>query len=170
MGHVLLIGFMGAGKSTVGRLLAGSLGWPFVDLDHEVERRRGRSVADIFAQEGESGFRAAETEALRSLAQREPSVVACGGGIVLDPDNRVRLRSLGTVVHLSVTADEVVARCGGRPGRPLLAGLDPEGVRDLLDSRRPLYEESADITVPTSSRTPALVAREVELALEGRAA
>ena len=119
MSHILLIGFMGAGKSTVGRLLADDQGLEFIDLDAVVEAAEGRSVRSIFEDEGESRFRALETSALASLSARDSAVVACGGGIVLSEANRALLKRLGTVVYLRVTAAETVARVGrGRQPAP----------------------------------------------------
>ena len=101
---VYLVGMPGSGKSTVGRELAGRLGVPFVDLDGEIERRAGRTVPEIFASDGESGFRALEAQELLRASSRDPSVVACGGGVVLEPANRIALRNTGTCVFLVGTA------------------------------------------------------------------
>ena len=168
--HVLLVGFMGSGKTTVGLGLAERLGRPFVDLDSEVERRDGRSVPEIFAESGEAAFRAAETAALSALADAEPSVVACGGGVVLDAGNREVLRRLGTVVYLEVTAAEALSRTGALPDRPLLAGMGVQEAGQLLSSRAALYEAVADVRVSTSGRSPEDVAAAVAEALAGEAA
>ena len=168
--HVLLIGFMGSGKSTVGRLVADRLGRPFVDLDREIERNEGRDIAGIFAQKGEGAFRAAESDAVRSLTSLEPSVVGCGGGVVLDDGNRATLKRSGTVVYLQVSAHEALARIGHADDRPLLAGAGPGAAVALLRSREALYEVTADITVPTEQRTPEQVADEVVERLAGEQA
>ncbi len=126
--HLFLVGMMGSGKSTVGRLCAAALDRPFVDLDAEVERLGGRSIADLFAAEGEDGFRRRESEALAGVAASGvPSVVACGGGVVLDAPNRGRLRSAGVVVWLDAPPPALAARLGRGEGRPLL-GAAPGGV------------------------------------------
>ena len=117
MSHLFLTGFMGAGKTTVGRAVAARLGRPFLDLDAEIEARNGASVGDLFSQRGEEGFRQAEHEALASLDGTPDAVVATGGGSVLRDDNRVLLRRLGTVVYLAVTPEEAMAR-SGRAGSP----------------------------------------------------
>lgn len=163
-GHVFLVGFMGAGKSTVGHLLAEILGRPFVDLDAEIERRTGRACARIFAEGGEEVFRTLESEALAGLAAAEPSVVACGGGIVLRDANRRLLRELGTVVYLEVTAGEALGRIGNAEGRPLLADSGPAAAT-LLQARTGLYRASADIAIDTAGRQPDEVASCIATAL-----
>jgi shikimate kinase len=115
---------MGAGKSTVGPLLARRLGWPFLDTDHEIERVAGRSIAEIFAAENEAGFRRREREAIEGLCGRE-AVVALGGGAIAQPGAAEWLRSAGTVVFLSVPVEELLERIGDAASRPLLAGLSP---------------------------------------------
>jgi shikimate kinase len=166
--HLFLIGFMGAGKSTVGRLVADRIGRPFVDLDSLIEREAGMRITQIFAESGEERFRELESRALAAMASRPPSVVACGGGIVLSDENRLSLQRLGTIVYLKVTAGEAVARVGDGGTRPLLAG--PGGAlaaTTLLAARESLYSSVADITVDTSGRRPSEVASEVATAYEG---
>ena len=113
---VYLVGMPGAGKSVVGRELAGRLGVPFVDLDGEIERSQGKSVPDLFAEIGEAGFRALEAEALTVASTHDPSVVACGGGVVLEPANRITLRNTGTAVFLDVPLDQLRTRVDSRRG------------------------------------------------------
>lgn len=163
--HVLLIGFMGAGKSSVGRVLATHLGAPFVDLDDLITTRAVRTVPQIFAEEGEPGFRELESAALESLVGESPTVVACGGGIVGREENRRMLHRLGTVVYLSVTAEESIRRCGAGTERPLLADRSAEEIADLLAKREPLYTEVADITVDTDELPPDVVAGLIERAM-----
>jgi shikimate dehydrogenase len=164
MSHLLLIGFMGAGKSTVGRLVAERLGLPFVDVDTLVERSDGRSVREIFDADGEPEFRALETIALESLESRPASVVGCGGGVVLSDANRTLLKRLGTVVYLRVTAAETLARVGDDHTRPLLAGAGGAlAASRLLEAREALYAAIADVVVDTVDRTPEEVAREIVL-------
>jgi shikimate kinase len=164
--HILLIGFMGSGKSTVGRILAARMGRPFVDLDEEIVAAAGKSVAGIFAEDGEVAFRAFEHAALAELAQSPPSVVACGGGIVLREENRALLRHSGTAVYLKVSAEEALARIGDVSGRPLLVGGGAALAPALLASREALYAACADFVVPTGGRTPAAVAEDVAALLE----
>jgi shikimate kinase len=170
MRPVFIIGFMGAGKSTVGGMVAARLGRPFVDLDREIERLAGRTVAELFAADGEGGFRDAEHAALAAVARQAGIVVACGGGVVTDERSHATLREGGTVVYLRVTPEEAVARVGSEvAGRPLLLGGDPAVAAALLDSRERLYEAVADVTVDTAGRAPAGIADEVvSLVKDGR--
>lgn len=166
MNDVFLVGFMGSGKSTVGRLVADRLGLPFTDLDAAVESATGMTVSELFTERGEPGFREVEHEELGRLVSSDPAVVACGGGVILDDRNRVLLHMLGRVVYLRVTAEEALARVGSAEGRPLLAGPDPlESGRTLLAARERLYEAVADLVVDTGGKAPSGVAEEVVAAL-----
>jgi shikimate kinase len=156
--RVLLIGMMGAGKSTVGTLLAERLGWPYLDSDDEILRRTGRTVPEIWRAEGEAAFRAWETKVLEAaVASPGPAVVSVAGGAVLDPANREAIERAGRVVWLRATPATIAARVGTGAGRPLLEG-DPEGaVARLLAARQPLYEALADAVVDVDGLTPAEV-------------
>lgn len=165
--HVLLIGFMGSGKSSVGRIVGETLGLPFLDIDERVASKHGRTIAEIFAADGEPAFRAEESAALEALIGSDPTVVACGGGVVLDDANRSLLKRLGTVVYLQVSAEEALARIGDTSGRPLLAGGGVAMASALLRSREALYEVTADLTVQTAGRTPREVADAVVSAVGG---
>lgn len=166
--RVFLIGFMGAGKSTVGRFLADRLGFEFVDLDTAIESRAGRTVSEIFAEDGESAFRAMEHEALIECADRHGVVVACGGGVVVDHANRAVLRESGTVVYLRVTAEEALARIGDRSTRPLLSatGGGEMAATMLLRARGSLYTSTADITIDTVGSTPDAITAHILEAME----
>ena len=129
---VYLVGMPGAGKTVVGRELAGRLGVPFVDLDTEIEREQGRPIAEIFGSEGEAAFRALEAAALVKASTHDPSVVSCGGGVVLEPANRITLRNTGTVVYLDVPLEELRARVQARRG----PAADPRGRRPRAAARR----------------------------------
>jgi shikimate kinase len=138
---VYLVGMPGSGKSTVGREVAGRLGVPFVDLDAEIERRTGSSVADIFATQGEVRFRALEATELVDASRHDPSVVACGGGVVLEPANRITLRNTGACVYLDVPLAVLEERVRPAADRPLIRA---EGdLERLLAERGPLYREFA---------------------------
>ncbi|MDO8880747.1 MAG: 3-dehydroquinate synthase [Coriobacteriia bacterium] len=169
MNHVVLTGFMGAGKTTVGQLLGAALGYPFVDLDAEIERREGMRVAALFAERGEPGFRDAEHAALEALADSAPSVIATGGGVVLREDNQVLLKRLGPVVYLAVTPEEAMARLGDAGDRPLLADGGLAAAHAILGARLALYAATADHVVDTGGRTAEEVADAVRVALDERA-
>lgn len=151
---IVLIGFMGTGKTVVGQRLASVLGVPFVDTDALIEARTNTSIPSLFETRGEKSFRAIEKEVIQSLLDRERSVIATGGGAVIDPDNFDVLKCLGTIVHLSAPASDILARTGGDAAvRPLLAGEDPlERIRSLQRERSPVYGR-ADYEINTSGHT-----------------
>ncbi len=159
MSHVFLIGFMGAGKSTVGPRLAARLDLPFVDLDDRIVAEQGRSIAEIFESDGESHFRDLERGALEALSEEPDSVVACGGGIVTVPETAARMRELGTIVYLRTTLAETFARIRDRSSRPLLA--EPTDAKRLLVARSAVYKKLADIEVDTVGRTPVFLAEHI---------
>ena len=149
--NLILVGPMGAGKSSIGRRLAAGFGLVFVDLDEEIERRTGASVATIFDCEGEPGFRTRERAALADCLARSGQVVATGGGTVLDGNNRTLMRERGFVVYLQVALPAQLARLARDRSRPLLDCDDREGVLQRLASQRePLYHEVADLAFGTS--------------------
>jgi shikimate kinase len=138
---VYLVGMPGSGKSTVGAELAARLGVPFIDLDLEIERAEGRSITEIFEAEGEPGFRAREAGALVEASRNDPAVIACGGGVVLEPANRMTLRSSGTCVFLDVPLEVLEARVQPDAERPLIRSHGD--LSRLLAGRGPLYREFA---------------------------
>ena len=145
---VYLVGMPGSGKSTVGPALAARLGVPFVELDAEIERAAGRTVREIFEQDGEPRFRELEAAALTDAAARDPSVVSCGGGVVLEPANRITLRATGEVVFLSVPIEVLRRRVRPAAERPLIR---KEGdLERLLAERERLYREFAAHVVDAS--------------------
>jgi len=157
--HIVLIGFMGSGKTTVGHLVAEKLAWPFVDTDALVVDEAGLSIPDIFAAEGEAGFRERETAVLARLADDSSRVISTGGGIVTQPGNAPLLRSLGFVVWLSATEADIFARVSRNRNRPLLQTPDPrQTIHDLLEQRRPLYESFAHLTIETHGLEPEEIA------------
>lgn len=149
---IFLVGMMGAGKTTIGRGLARTLGRQFLDLDHEIEGRCGVRVAHIFDIEGEEGFRRRERQVLEECTARPDLVLATGGGAVLAPENRDHLQKRGIVVYLRATPEELYRRVSRDRNRPLLQTEDPQGrIRELVALREPLYEAVAHIVFDTGS-------------------
>jgi shikimate kinase len=162
----VIIGFMGTGKSTVGRLLAQQLGRRFVDLDEAIREGAGQSIADIFRSGGEPAFRKLEQEALRRALADSDTVLATGGGAACREPNLSMMLAAGRVVALSAPAEEVLRRTGRLSGRPLLDGADDplEAARDLLREREPFYAR-AHIRIDTLDKGPEQVVQEVLAAL-----
>lgn len=159
---VFLIGPMGSGKTTVGRLLARRLGYRFADSDAEIEARTGVDVAFIFEKEGEPGFRAREREAIERLTRLPGIVLGTGGGAILAADNRERLAARGVVVYLDTSIAQQLTRTRRSKRRPLLDTEDPQGrLAALMAEREPLYRSIAAITVRTDGRKSAAVAAEI---------
>ena len=156
--HIVLIGMMGVGKSTVGRRVAKELSRPFVDSDDEVVARTGRAVTEIFAADGEAAFRDIEAEAMADLlASPVPSVIAAAGGSVLNSSTRARLRESGTVVWMRAPVDVLVGRTSRGTHRPALAN-DPRATLTQMETDRvALYSEVADITVDCTAPITAVV-------------
>ncbi|WP_240195334.1 shikimate kinase [Nocardioides faecalis] len=161
----VLVGTMGAGKTTVGRLVAARLGVGFADSDHVVEERAGKPVADIFVEDGEAAFRSLERDAVAWLLEHHDGVLSLGGGAVLDPATRELLAG-HRVVFLRVGLAEAVKRVGLGVGRPLLLGNVRSRVKQLLDERTPVYQGLARLTVETDERTAEQVADEILAALQ----
>lgn len=165
--NVFLVGPMGAGKSTIGRLLAADLRLDFKDTDKEIEDRSGVDIPWIFDMEGEDGFRTREASVLADLCQLDHILLATGGGIVLRAENRKILASAGRVVYLMTSVDEQVQRTNRDKKRPLLQTEDPRQVlTELMDLRHPLYEEVADYQIDTDGRSPKSVAQELSRILQ----
>lgn len=167
--RISLIGPMGAGKSSIGRQLARALGYAFRDSDKELERRTGVDIPMIFDIEGEEGFRRREKAMIDELSQAEQCVLATGGGAILDPDTRQRLRDRGLVVYLETSVAEQLRRTRRDRNRPLLQTEDPEArLNNLMQQRQPLYLETAHLTVNTDHGGVQQVVREILRALEQR--
>jgi len=161
--RVALIGFMGCGKSTVGPILAGLLGWSFVDTDALVVERAGTSVAEIFRLHSEAEFRRMETQTLAGLTLRSGLVIATGGGAPLQPANREFFTLEARTFHLRVSFAEALTRTAGDTGRPLLAQERP-ALQRLFDARLPLYESLGE-PVETDGRSPREIAEEIRATL-----
>lgn len=163
--QVILVGPMGVGKSTVGALLAERLGCVYRDTDDDIVAEQGRTIADIFVDDGEPVFRAIEKRAVRTALAEHDGVLALGGGSVLDADTRALLAG-APVVYLSMDVEEAVQRTGLNAARPLLAVNPRRQWRELMEARRHLYTEAARAVVATDGRTPEEVAQAVLDALE----
>ncbi|MER6012695.1 shikimate kinase [Streptomyces bluensis] len=157
---IVLVGPMGVGKSTVGQLLAERLGVGYRDTDDDIVAEQGRTIADIFVDEGEPAFRAIEKRAVRTALAEHAGVLALGGGSILDADIRAALAGL-RVVYLSMDVEEAVRRTGLNTARPLLAVNPRRQWRELMEARRHLYTEVAHAVVPTDHRTPEEVTQAV---------
>jgi len=167
-GNLILVGFMGAGKSSVGRILARRLGRCLVETDDMIVAKEGASIPEIFAAKGEAYFRAAEDEVLGLLALKTDEVIATGGGLPCREGRPARLRALGTVIWLSGDFDVLYRRALAAGERPMLAGKSREDVETLYGSRVPFYAQ-ADLAVDTTALGPDRVAAEVLAALGLRA-
>jgi shikimate kinase len=162
---IVLVGMMGAGKSSVGRKLAGRLALPFVDADSEIEAAAGMSIADIFETRGESEFRAGEARVIARLLEGGPQVVATGGGAFMNPDTRAAIRAKGISVWLRADFDVLMKRIRRRNDRPLLKTADPAAtLRKLIEERYPVYAE-ADITIDSRDVLHDVIVDEVVQAL-----
>ncbi len=160
--NVFLIGLMGSGKTTIGQMLAKRLGLPFVDSDHELERRTGVSVATIFEIEGETAFRVREAAMIDELTRRDGLVLGTGGGAVLNYDSRRALHSRGTVFYLHSTPETSFERVRRNRDRPLLMVTDPlSKLRQLYELRHPLYLDAAHHVVESYRDRPSAVVAEI---------
>jgi shikimate kinase len=161
--NIYLVGLMGAGKTTIGRLLAKHFARPFFDSDHEIEARTGVKVPIIFEIEGEAGFRQREAQVIAELTSRHGIVLATGGGAILDPANRAALKSTGYVVYLRAQPPDLWLRTQQDRNRPLLRTADPESrLRQLYADRDPLYLETAHLVMDTGRQSPHFLAGKLE--------
>ena len=163
MKRIVLMGFMGAGKSTVGKKLAESCGCTFIDTDEWIEREQNRKISDIFEKDGEKAFRDMETDLLKRLQNSEEEfILSIGGGMPVREENRERLRNLGTVVYLRTTKEEIIRRVSGDVNRPLLqGGALEEKVTALMNAREHIYQETAHREVLTDGKNPTELVDEI---------
>lgn len=155
--NIVLCGFMGCGKSTVGRLLAEEIGFTLADSDTCIEQREKMTVSEIFSKHGEGYFREAETAVIKELSEQSGLIIATGGGAVLKSENAAYLRETGLVVFLDVAPETVLKRLEGDTSRPLLMRDDKEAaVNELLSFRRPLYSSASDVTVDANGHVEAV--------------
>ena len=160
--NVFLVGPMGVGKSTIGRLLASQLNMPFYDSDREIEFVTGADIPWIFDIEGEKGFRIREARMIDILTQRQNIILATGGGAILSPESREFLHSRGTVVYLRASVNQQLERTDKDKNRPLLQIENPlVKIKELFKIREPLYRETAHLIIDTSRRSPRSVSQEI---------
>ncbi len=162
-GNIFLVGMMGAGKTSVGRVLARRLHHEFIDSDHEIEARTGVRIPTIFEIEGEAGFRSREQEVIAELVTYPNIVLATGGGAVLKPENRAALRKHGVVIYLSATVNDLLERTLHDKNRPLLRTDNPRArLEALLKERDPLYKDVADLVIDTANHNVHSLATSIE--------
>jgi shikimate kinase len=162
--NIALYGFMGVGKSTVGKKLAEKLGYTFIDMDSEIEKQTGKTIKEIFQINGEPRFRHLESEMIKDLTKKDRLVIACGGGAIANEDNAKRLKASSRMVYLTASVNEIVSRTRGDGTRPLLNVTNPvEVASELYDKRRPIYSRYAEVEVDTTHKSIDVV---VELILE----
>ena len=160
--NIFLIGFMGAGKSTIARTLQRELGFPLVEMDERIVKEQGMSINDIFAQYGEAHFREIESQLVVDLGKQEPSIVSCGGGVVVRPENTQNMKKSGRIVLLKASPETIFERVKNSTDRPILNGhMNVEYIAELMEKRRVLYEEAADITIQTDGKTREQICEEI---------
>jgi shikimate kinase len=168
MKNIVLTGFMGTGKTAVGRELAQLLDMKLIDVDMEIERVARMTINEIFKQSGEHRFREIETDMIRRLSGNQNVIISTGGGAVLKKENMDILKENGIIICLAATPETILQRTGSNRDRPLLQIENPsERIRELLDFRRPFYEQ-ADILIDTNDKNPLQIAREIMEKLEDR--
>ncbi|MEI6077578.1 MAG: shikimate kinase, partial [Verrucomicrobiota bacterium] len=151
--NLALIGFMGTGKTTVGRIVAEHLRFDFLDTDELIQSRAGRSIADIFAQDGEPAFRALERQMVEELSTRTKTLISTGGGLPTNPENLARLKTFAVVICLWSSPEKIWERVKNQAHRPLLHSADPQAkIRELLAAREPFYRQ-ADVLINTDQRS-----------------
>ena len=160
--NIFLIGFMGAGKSTIARTLQRELGFPLVEMDERIVQEQGMSINDIYAQYGEAHFREIESQLVVDLGKQEPSIVSCGGGVVVRPENTQNMKKSGRIVLLKASPETIFERVKNSTDRPILNGhMNVEYIAELMEKRRALYEEAADITIQTDGKTREQICEEI---------
>ncbi len=169
--NIILTGFMGCGKTSVGIRLSYTLRRTLIDTDKWIEKKQGKTVSEIFASEGEEAFRRMESECIRELiGTAEGQIISTGGGLPVRKENRKLLKKLGTVYYLEVTPECVYERLKGDTTRPLLQGENPrEKIRELLEAREAFYQEGADVVIEVSAKSFEDIITEIVKGMEERA-
>lgn len=154
MKNLFVIGFMGAGKTSVSAALGKALNREVIEMDERIAQNEGMTIPEIFAQKGEPYFRSCETALLQGCAQGEPRIISCGGGVPMREENVAAMRACGTIVLLTARPEVILERVKDSDERPLLQNRKSvEGISELMEQRRPKYEAAADVTVDTSDLT-----------------
>ena len=162
--NIVLIGFMGSGKTTVGKKLAAGMGYTFLDTDQYIEERAGMKISEIFSRKGEAAFRELESLALKEIAGMDGCVVSTGGGLPMREENRKLLKQIGMVIYLDAVEETLWKRLADDRARPLLRGEDPRGkIHTLLSERAPVYGHMADHVIPVDGRQAGDIAAEIEI-------
>jgi len=166
MKNIVLVGFMGTGKTEVGKILSKKLGYALIDADTEIEKRQNMAITEIFRQQGEPAFRDIEADVIKQLSGMKKNVISTGGGAVLRQENIDNLRANGVIVCLSATPETILQRTSVNNDRPLLQTENPlQKIKELLEYRRPYYEK-ADIMIDTENKSPLEVAEEIIKAVD----
>ncbi len=160
--NIYLIGFMGVGKSTIGKILAEETEGQLVEMDEIIEAEQKMTINEIFTQYGETHFRDVESEIIARIAGQEKRIVSCGGGAVLRPENVANMRKSGKIVFLSATPESIYQRVRYSTNRPLLNGhMNVEYIKELMEKRRSFYEDAADVTISTDGKEKQDIVREI---------
>ena len=162
MNSIVLCGFMGCGKTTVGKALSKQLNMPFIDTDEEIVKREGRSIAEIFSADGEEHFRSLETELIAELSKTENIIISLGGGLAANSKNHPFLKKCGKVILLDCGIEETLKRISGDKSRPLTSG-GKEDIINRYNARKPIYEAVADVTIDSSKDIDATVKQILEM-------
>ncbi|MCC8051486.1 MAG: shikimate kinase [Clostridiales bacterium] len=160
--NIFLIGFMGAGKSTIARTLRDEYGMRLIEMDEQIESQEGRTISQIFAEDGEDYFRSLETRLLVDLANEKNTVVSCGGGVAMRTENVAAMRACGRIVYLSAAPETIYERVRHTHNRPLLEGnMNVEYIEAMMKKRLPKYLEAADLTVETDGTSTLQICQEI---------
>ena len=165
--NIFLIGFMGAGKSTIARSLVQKLNFPLIEMDERIVKEQGMPISEIFDRYGGEHFRDIETVLLKTIGTLEPSVVSCGGGTVLRPENVENMKKSGKIVFLTATPQTIYERVKNSSDRPILNGhMNVPYIAELMEKRRPVYEGAAELTISTDGKSREEIADEIIRRLE----